>query len=79
MATQVMDMLSERLPLIGATIIVSLVAFIVQRSFSHDPLAKIPLVGLEIGDLEKRRQAFQNGGAKALYKQGYEKVPLLTR
>lgn len=73
MATQVLDILSARLPLIGTTILVSLVAFVIQRIFAHDPLAEIPWIGVELGDSEKRRKAFQNGGAKALYKRGYEK------
>jgi hypothetical protein len=76
MATQVMDVLGERLSLIGTTIVVSLVAFVVQRLFSQDPLSKVPWIGFDIGGLDKRRKAFHDG-AKNIYKEGYEKVPLL--
>jgi hypothetical protein len=73
MASQLMEALTERLPLIGTTIIVSLLAFLVQHLLARDPLANIPWVGIELGDESKRRQAYLRS-ARPFYKEGYDKV-----
>ncbi|CCF38023.1 ent-kaurene oxidase [Colletotrichum higginsianum] len=55
------------------TLLVTLVVgYLAKTSLSSNSLSKIPLVGLEIGDEEKRRLAYL-GGAKNIYQQGYQK------
>ncbi|KAK2017785.1 ent-kaurene oxidase [Colletotrichum eremochloae] len=55
------------------TLLVTLIiGFLAKTSLSSNTLSKIPLVGLEIGDEEKRRLAYL-GSAKTIYAQGYQK------
>lgn len=73
MVTQVLDVAVERMPLIATTVIVSLLAWLVQRFLSRASLSHIPLAGAMLGDAEKRRKAYL-AGAKNIYKEGYQKV-----
>lgn len=51
----------------------SIVGLLVRTSFRPNTLSQIPLVGLELGNEEKRRLAYL-ASAKTIYQQGYEKV-----
>lgn len=66
-------LLGDRLPLVVPTLAVLLLAYLLPRLFKNDPLAHIPDIGKELGDDEKRRQAYLYG-ANNLYREGYRKV-----
>lgn len=53
--------------------IVALSAIVFQRLTGHEPLASIPLFGLEYGNENERRHAYL-AGAKKIYEDGYRKV-----
>lgn len=73
MATQIMGVVLERIPLIATTLIVCLSAFLVQFAFARDRLSTLPLVGASIGNAEKRRKAYL-AGANSVYLEGYQKA-----
>lgn len=73
MATQILDLVMERIPLIATTLIVLLSALLVQLFFAKDPLSSLPLAGAAIGNAEKRRKAYLEG-ANSIYVEGYRKA-----
>lgn len=72
MATQILEVAVERMPLIAATGAIFLLVFLVQLFFSKASLSHIPLAGATLGDAEKRRKVYL-AGAKNIYKEGYKK------
>lgn len=70
-----MDLFSERLPLLSVAVVALLVAALAPRLAELLRLWKIPLIGQEIGNSEKRRQGYLSG-ARKLYGDGYRKVCL---
>ncbi|KAB5549553.1 ent-kaurene oxidase [Coniochaeta sp. 2T2.1] len=70
--TKITELVADRMPLIATAVLVSLLAIIVQRLFTKDPLSGIPFAGLALGDEEKRRKAYLEGAGK-IYMEGYEK------
>jgi hypothetical protein len=73
MASQLMEALTERIPLVATTILVSLLVLFVQRILVNNPLSGIPHAGEKLGSVEKRRQAYL-AGSKSIYKEGYAKA-----
>ncbi|KAF2452602.1 cytochrome P450 [Lineolata rhizophorae] len=72
MASIFLELLTERWPVIAVGALTWLIFTIVQTLFSGATLSQIPIVGLEIGDEEKRRMAYLTS-AKKLYTDGYLK------
>lgn len=68
-----LEALTDRMPLVITTVLVSILAFFAQRLLANNPLAHIPWLGLEIGDHEKRRIAYV-ARAKPFHREGHEKV-----
>lgn len=64
---------SERWVTISTAILVLVASLWVPSLIAQFRTWQIPMVGEELGSLEKRRQAYL-GGARALYNQGYRKV-----
>ena len=68
------QLLGDKLPLVLPTLAVLLLAYLLPKLLlQRDPLAHIPDVGKELGDDEKRRQAYLFS-ATNLYREGYQKV-----
>lgn len=67
------EVIVDRLPLVLSTTVVFLAVYLLKNIFTPDPLAKLPIVGEELGDDEKRRQLYRKN-AKASYAEGYKKV-----
>jgi hypothetical protein len=76
MSGPLLDVLTERAPLIATTVLVSLLAVVLQRIFARNPLSTIPYIGAELGNADKRRHAYLAGGKK-LYQDGYNNVSVL--
>ena len=72
MATTILEIVNERLPLIASTLIV-LLALVAQRFLAQRPISSLPLAGAAIGNAEKRRKAYLEG-AKNIYAEGYQKA-----
>ncbi|KZL82211.1 cytochrome p450 [Colletotrichum incanum] len=64
---------TRRWPVAATALVACALVFIVQGVFKSDPIANIPMVGLEYGGQESRRKKYVNGEAKNLYLNGYQK------
>lgn len=67
------NLLSDKVSVVLPTAAVLLAVLIGRVLFAADPLPHIPELGREMGNNEKRRQAFL-ANAKALYRDGYQQV-----
>ena len=65
-------------PATAGTLVLSLMVAIagmfISQILSKSPLSRIPEIGGDIGDAEKRRMVFLMHGKK-LYQEGYHRVP----
>jgi hypothetical protein len=70
---QISSLIADRGPVLASVVIVLSGVFLLStlRLFGSNPVGKIPLVGAEIGNKEKRRQAYISN-ARELYAKGYE-------
>ncbi|PSR80516.1 cytochrome P450 [Coniella lustricola] len=69
---QALELITGRLPVIAAAILVCAAAYLLPRLANLVRLYNIPVVGKEIGGEEKRRNAYL-AGARKLYNDGYKK------
>ena len=72
MATKMLEIVAEQLPLVASTLIV-LLALLAQRFLAKSAISSLPLAGAAIGNAEKRRKAYLKG-AKTIYAEGYQKA-----
>ena len=70
---KITELVADRIPLVATAVLVSLLAILIQRVFTKDPLSSIPFAGLALGGEEKRRKAYLEGAGN-IYLDGYEKV-----
>ncbi|KAF4944142.1 hypothetical protein FSARC_14749 [Fusarium sarcochroum] len=71
-AQSLLDLAANRWPVLLSALIACFVAVVAPRISSVLRLWSIPTVGEELGNTEKRRQAYL-GGARKLYSAGYQK------
>jgi hypothetical protein len=64
------------IPLVAVLFAVFGIAYLLPKAITALRLAAIPTVGQELGDKEKRRQAYL-AGARKLYNDGYKRVNML--
>lgn len=66
------ERLSTQWPVVLTAVLACAAAWLVQKLLMSNPYSKIPLVGGQIGNEEKRRAAYM-GGAKDILLEGYNK------
>jgi hypothetical protein len=71
--TTASGLLATQWPFIATALLACATAWAFQALMKQTPLSKLPLIGTEIGDAEKRRVAYMRG-AKQLYLDGYKKA-----
>lgn len=72
-AQSFLDLVANRWPLLVTALVACFVATVAPRLVNVLRLWSIPTIGEELGNTEKRRQAYL-GGARKLYSAGYQKV-----
>lgn len=72
-AQSLLNIVANRWPLLVTALFACFVAAIAPRVVNTLRLWSIPTIGEELGNTEKRRQAYL-GGARKLYSAGYQKV-----
>jgi hypothetical protein len=75
-AQSLLDLVANRWPILVTALFACFVAAIAPRVVNILRLWTIPTIGEELGNTEKRRQAYL-GGARKLYSAGYRKVKAL--
>lgn len=71
--TTVTELVATQWPVLATTLLACAAAWLLQALLKKDPMSKIPVVGLEFGNAEKRRAAFMQS-AKDIYIDGYQKA-----
>lgn len=69
----IQDLVTTKWPVLLTTLLAPVLVFVILKIQQTIRLWKIPVIGQELGDTEKRRRAYL-GGARRLYLSGYEKV-----
>ncbi|PNP79955.1 hypothetical protein FNYG_06652 [Fusarium nygamai] len=71
-AQSLLNLVADRWPLLATALLACFVVAVAPRVLNLLPLWSIPTIGEELGNKEKRRQAYL-GGARNLYSAGYQK------
>ncbi|OCL06822.1 cytochrome P450 [Glonium stellatum] len=71
MDTQLLAALPDYFPILSTVALLVLVCIIFPQLFSRNHLSDIPIIGLDLGNIEKRRNAYLTSASK-LYRDGYK-------
>ncbi|ROW10379.1 hypothetical protein VMCG_02000 [Cytospora schulzeri] len=75
--SRVAELVATQWPYIATTLLACAAAWVFQVLLKQTPASKIPFIGLEIGDVDKRRLAYMQS-SKQLYLDGYRKASSQT-
>lgn len=71
--SRVNELVAAQWPYVASTLLVCAAAWVLQAVLTQTPISKIPFIGLELGDADKRRLVYMRS-AKQLYLDGYKKA-----